>query len=449
VTVRGKYRVALITFLLLMNGFPIADAAPPIDRNALDQLRLIADHTQLTPGQAHAPKPIEGFWVAPDPTNGVTAVAVFRVDTEWFVEVWGACQPTDCPWPRRRLAFGAPSTQSDAPDNATAMWDGAISRSAVFRRDGQDLVVEVTTVFHDDSPRANYHITERLSRLAGATMGKDLPRRTPLESAVRDAYQREFAERVPIPAIFNDERSVDCAGTGHMMTTAYMNGPRNRSTLLQMYLPRDGTQVEKKAVSSVIRPAGTFKTLVVIVGYGVTVSAEGIKLFERAQKQINEDHAAFARSRGYAAPLIVFDNTNVVVAPDEISDPQKPADVRAAAARKGVSLAGYQFIIVIDPNPVRFAGGLAIPPNGNVYVGNFGHWTMVLGQAEWTAIARTAYHHEVAHHWGWIHDWSPTCGATKLGFEPFPAAPALFGWEDVDGDRVPEILDETPYGRSR
>ena len=183
-TVRGKYRGALITFLLLKNGFPVADAAPPIDRNALDQLRLIADHTQLTPGQARAPKPIEGFWVAPDPTNGVTAVAVFRVDTEWFVEVWGACQPTDCPWPRRRLAFGAPSTQLDAPDNATAMWDGAISRFAIFRRDGQDLVVEVTTGFHDDSGRANYHITERLSRLAGATMGKDLPRRPPLESAV-------------------------------------------------------------------------------------------------------------------------------------------------------------------------------------------------------------------------------------------------------------------------
>ena len=37
----------------------------------------------------------------------------------------------------------------------------------------------------------------------------------------------------------------------------------------------------------------------------------------------------------------------------------------------------------------------------------------------------------------------------KLGFEPFISAPILFGWEDVDGDGIPEILDDTPYGRGR
>jgi hypothetical protein len=447
VTPRGTYWVALISLICL--SAVTGDTAPTGDRNALDQPRLIAVATQLRPGPARAPKGIGGFWVTPGPTDGVNAITILRLDSEWFVEVWGACQPTDCRWPRRLLSVLARARQPDAPDNATATWDGAISRSATFRRDGQDLVIEVTTSFHDDSGRPDHHITERLSRRTVPTMVEDLPKLPPLESAVRDAYQREFAETVPIPAIFKDQRSVDCAGTGHVTTTAYINGLGNRSTLLQMYLSHDGTQVEKKAVSSVITPAGTFKTLVVIVRYGVTVSAQGIKQFERAQEQINEDHAAFARSRGYAAPLIVFDNTNVVVEPDEISDPHKPADVRAAAARKGVSLAGYQFIIVIDPNPIRFAGGLATPPNGDVYVGNFGEWTMVLGQTEWTAIARTAYHHEVAHHWGWIHDWSPTCGETTLGFEPFLAAPALFGWEDVDGDGVPEILDDTPYGRTR
>lgn len=41
-----------------------------------------------------------------------------------------------------------------------------------------------------------------------------------VESAVREAYQREFAEAVPVPAIFNDVRSVDCKGNGHVMTTA-------------------------------------------------------------------------------------------------------------------------------------------------------------------------------------------------------------------------------------
>jgi len=179
------------------------------------------------------------------------------------------------------------------------------------------------------------------------------------------------------------------------------------------------------------------------------VSADGIELFEKAQKQINGDHAAFARGRGYAAPLVVFENTNIVVPREAIGDPRRPTDVRAAAASRGVSPAGYQLVIAIDPDPAHFAGGLSTPPNGDVYVGNFGHWTSVLAQPEWTAIACVAYHHEVAHQWGWDHDWSPSCGETKLGFEPFMAAPVLLGWEDIDGDGLPEIVDDTPYGVRR
>ena len=88
-------------------------------------------------------------------------------------------------------------------------------------------------------------------------------------------------------------------------------------------------------------------------------------------------------------------------------------------------------------------------PGGDIYVGNYSHWTTPLRAQDWRKIAWTTFHHEVAHQWGWVHDWSPTCGGTRLGYEPFLAAPVLFGWEDVDGDGVPEILDDTPYGSSR
>jgi hypothetical protein len=148
----------------------------------------------------------------------------------------------------------------------------------------------------------------------------------------------------------------------------------------------------------------------------------------------------------------VFDNTNVRVSPEEIGDPHKPADVRAAAARKGTSPDGFQFVVVIDLDPGKSAGGLATPPNGDVYVGNYSRWKAPLTARDWNNVARTAYHHEIAHHWGWLHDWTPTCGDVTpaiLGFDPFIAPPPLFGWEDVDGDGVPEILDSTPYGRSR
>lgn len=193
-------------------------------------------------------------------------------------------------------------------------------------------------------------------------------------------------------------------------------------------------------------PFGTFKTLVVIVGYPPTVNLEGIRFFEKAQAQINEDHAAFARSRKYPGPLVVFENTNVVIDRAEIVDPRIPAEVRAAAKRKGLSPDDYRPVIVIDLDPDRAAGGLA-NPGGDLYMGNFGRWTAPLSELQWTSVSRAVYHHEVAHYGGWEHGWSPRCGAMKLGFEPFISAPVLFGWEDVDADGVPEILDDTPYGR--
>jgi|SRR5262245_22878298 len=238
-------------------------------------------------------------------------------------------------------------------------------------------------------------------------------------SAVREAYRLAFRETIPAPAIFNDQRSVDCSQNGHLTTTAYLPASGNRSTLLQMYMSRDGMQVTRRTRSEVIKPAGTFRVLVVIGAYTDTVNADGIALFEAAQQQINEDHAAFARSRYYPAPLIAFQNTNVVLAPNEIGDPHRPADVRAAAARRGLSPKTFDFVIMIDPDPAHTAGGLATPPN-DVYVGNFSNWTTILGSREWGSIARTAYHHEVAHRWGWDHGWSPTCGGAKLGFRAVP-----------------------------
>ena len=434
--------------LVLRNGFAIRNASLT-HRVTRDEIPFVAGPEQLPQTLAATLPPIEGFWISTDSTNGIAAVAILRSDADSFVEVWGACQPTDCHWPPRPLRVVEPSTELGQAGQLKATLDGPVERSAIFRHDGQALLVEVAARYRDDSGRKDNHITERFTRPFAPTSNAGLPTLPPVGSVVRDKYQREFGERVPIPAIFNDERSVDCSRNGHLTTTAYIRRPGNRSTLLEMYLSHDGTVVTAKRVSTVITPAGTFKTLVVIVRYGATVSADGIELFEKAQKQINEDHAAFARGRGYAAPLVVFENTNIVVPREAIGDPRRLTDVRAAAASRGVSPTGYQLVIAIDPDPAHFAGGLSTPPNGDVYVGNFGHWTSELAQPEWTAMARVAYHHEVAHQWGWDHDWSPSCGETKLGFEPFMAAPVLLGWEDIDGDGLPEIVDDTPYGVRR
>ena len=269
-----------------------------------------------------------------------------------------------------------------------------------------------------------------------------------IEAAVKAAYRREFGQTIEHPAIYNNPQALNCRGEGHLTTTAYLRTGMT-TTLLTMYMSRDGTTVTHRAQLQVILPsAGTIRVLVVIVRYPETVAAGALALWEDAQKQINADHAAFARSRGYNAPIVVFDNTNLIIEPAQIDDPHNPASVRAAANRRGVSTVDYPIIMAIDINPQSSAGGLSINSERSIYVGNYSSWKTPLSAQQWKWVAATAYHHEMAHHWGWpgTHDWAGSCGGYKPEYAPFIAPPVLFGWEDLRGDHVPEILNRTPPG---
>jgi hypothetical protein len=276
------------------------------------------------------------------------------------------------------------------------------------------------------------------------------PGLTTIEAAVKAAYQREFGQTMEHPAIYNNPQAVDCRGEGHLTTTAYLR-TGTTTTLLSMYMSRDATTVTRESRSQVLLPpAGTIRVLVVLVQYPQTVSVGALALWEAAQNQINEDHAAFAKSRGYA-PIVVFENTNIMIDSAQVANPRRPGSIRAAAERRGVSTANYQIVMAIDINPQENVGGFSLPLERSVYVGNYSSWKTPLGAQKWEMIARTAYHHEIAHHWGWpdTHDWAGSCGGNKPEYAPFIAPPMLFGWEDLDGDHVPEILSKTPYGRPR
>ena len=271
----------------------------------------------------------------------------------------------------------------------------------------------------------------------------------PVAAAVKAAYQREFGQTIEHPAIYNNPLALDCLGNGHLTTTAYVR-TGTTTTLRSMYMSRDGTTVTQKTQNPVrLVPAGTIRILVVLIRYPETFAANALALWENAQKEINEDHAAFAKSRGYRAPIVVFDNTNILIDRDQIEDPHNPAAVRTAAERRGISTANYPIVMAIDINPREGAGGLS--SYQSVYVGNYSRWKTPLDAQLWQRVASTAYHHEVAHHWGWpgTHDWAGSCGGAKPEYAPFIVPPILFGWEDTDGDAVPEILSRTPYGRSR
>src|SRR2546425_8006276 len=67
-----------------------------------------------------------------------------------------------------------------------------------------------------------------------------------VDQLVSDWYQREFGISVPRPAIFNDERAVDCRGDGHLTSTAYLRTGSTTADLLVLYLTRDGLNLINK-----------------------------------------------------------------------------------------------------------------------------------------------------------------------------------------------------------
>jgi hypothetical protein len=126
-----------------------------------------------------------------------------------------------------------------------------------------------------------------------------LPPLTALEVALNQAYEQAFNEKIVRPAIFNPS----CAAA-RVTSTAYLGPFGKSSTLLTLYSSRDGGSVTWRQRATFLTPAGRFQVLAVVVRYPQTVGDDAISLLEAAQRQINEDHASFARARGYGAPIV-------------------------------------------------------------------------------------------------------------------------------------------------
>lgn len=284
-----------------------------------------------------------------------------------------------------------------------------------------------------------------------------LPPLDPLGAALGSRYQDAFSLQVSRPAIFLNDAPTLCPSVGYLTTVAYL--PRVSASERRMYVmhtTRDGRSLVSGldgathyAETVKLVPAGAFKVLTVILTWSETFRASDVALLRQAQDVINNQHADFARRKRYDSPIVRFEFTNVTRSGSTVPEPQSRDAMIAVAELAGFDARSFDFLVVINLDPNAFEGGFAlVGPTAPsfVYLGNY------LGlQARPTTItmydlAGAAYHHEIGHHWGWRHDWTPTCGGVS-SFSPFITAPVLFGWEDTDGDGVPEILDPAPYGR--
>ena len=203
----------------------------------------------------------------------------------------------------------------------------------------------------------------------------------------------------------------------------------------------------------VVTPAGRFRVLVALLAWPETVATDDLPKWETAQRQINEDHTTFARQAGYGSPIVSFESQNVLITGDSVVSPNTLAGIESALRGQGVSTTAFDFVVSVNLKPHQSEGGFSERGTEFIDMGNFGQWNRHPTSSEFYDIARAVYHHEIAHKWGWpgSHDWSPRCAgnADTSDLSPFIVPPVLFGWEDTDGDGVPEILDDTPYGRPR
>lgn len=273
----------------------------------------------------------------------------------------------------------------------------------------------------------------------------------PEPESVSSRYLTEFGVLVPHPVVHA------CPGASYRTTVAYLpTGFPQTRMMYVMHLTLDGSDLatSRDGNSRYFRqvntpPAGTFRVLTAVLLWPQTFTSAELPLLEAAQAVINQQHADFATSRGYAAPIVRFEFTNVTVPGPDAYAPKHPVLMLQLLAGQGVDTSGYDFFAVINIDPSRTEGGfvgLAESRPYPIYMGNYGVFTQRLTAAQVENVANAVYHHEVGHHWGWAHDWLSSCGS-PAPFAPFITAPVLYGWEDTDGDGIPEILDSSPYDR--
>ncbi len=83
----------------------------------------------------------EGTWRTTHATGGITAARIFQEAGVWQVQLWGACQPTDCDMGYAQF-FQVSDADSTRLDRGFAAWADE-SRFTTFKIEDGDLVVEL------------------------------------------------------------------------------------------------------------------------------------------------------------------------------------------------------------------------------------------------------------------------------------------------------------------
>lgn len=230
-----------------------------------------------------------------------------------------------------------------------------------------------------------------------------------------------------VPAFFSEN-------WGHWTSVLYVNG-----TCYRAYIRPDGRVFSLR--TQPLHPVGIQKVLCVIVDHPNLNLSANLFHWEKAQELINEEHMAYSTTLG-VDPIVQFENTNILLEP-ALFESDRELDVYAALTLNGIDYHGYDIVAFIDLDTSSKSGGFAVPEGKYLKIGWFydANVPTTITEERMKGVANAVYHHETGHLWGWEHEWSD---ADTVNY--FITETALFGWTDVDGDGIIEILDSNPYG---
>ena len=390
--------------------------------------------------QPAAVKSFDGHWISSGTDDRIALVTITRDARGRSVDITDACGTAACAHRNTPLFLFGSENKLESQRGLVVLKQGPLLTHITLRANNEVLYVDTF----------EFGLGRTFRRHRQSRLVRQVPFPTS-DSAVAapfpsNLFEQFFGEVIRTPGYYVDPSAL-CGQRPNATSTAYLRVTDKTSSLMTLRFGENDSVTATRR--TVLTPAGRIRVLVAYIVYAETIGDAGLLRWQRAQAAINADHAAFAASRGYDRPLVVFDNTNVGIQRSEIADPRNTAQIRAVVQSKGARADDFDAVMVIDLDPMRLDGGLATLSSRSIYVGNFAGWKSPLDAEQWRGVAITAYHHEFAHLWGWEHDWSPKCYQPEGPFAPFPTSPALLGWADLDGDRVPEILDLTPYGRVR
>ena len=289
----------------------------------------------------------------------------------------------------------------------------------------------------------------------------------PITQRIIQLYQEKFNLKLTAPAISRDD-STD-PSKSEWISLAYIG-----DTLYEIFLHDDGTVIAKTVSlnnpsdGSLCRPAGDYRMLVVFVDYGnLGITREdAFAALKQAQDKQNGLNAQYSKDLGLTTPILQVETTAAF-----ISLPPQPGKMLTRdeiKSRTGFDPKDFDLTAEVDldqANTFGTAAGDVGQALGGCKQGAgtdpIDIWIVSqAGASLYYDLNYTLLDHELFHDMGWAHyypcrqnifdDYNGDYGnSATFDVCDFAHAPLLFGWEDLNGNGIPEILDPAPYGLIR